>query len=141
MAERPHGHDLAARDTSAARFLNDFYTQLDAVFISPFSNIGCDETHELGTGVSANLVQTEGYAKAYAMSVRRAYDIVHAHSKRVIIWGDMAVAHPEVLSALPKDLIVATWEYFPQPSYENWVKPFSDAGMKVIVCPWVGNTN
>jgi hexosaminidase len=140
MAERPHG-DLAADDESAARFLEESYGQLHLVFNSPFYNIGCDETHELGTGRSANLVQTEGYAKAYAMSVRRAYDIVHAYNKRVIIWGDLVMAHPEVLSVLPKDLIVATWEYFPQPSYDNWIKPFSDAGTKIIVCPWVGNTS
>ena|ERR1700685_1851562 len=44
------------------------------------------------------------------MSVRCAYDIVRGYNKRVVIWGDMVVAHPEVISSLPKDLIEATWE-------------------------------
>jgi len=141
MAERPRGYDLAADDSAAEKFLEQFYGQADSVFTSPLYHIGCDETHELGTGSSAARVQQAGYGEVYALSVNRAYKIVRRHNKRAIVWGDMAVAHPEVIPKLPKDIIVATWEYFPRPSYEKWIKPFSDAGMKTIVCPWVGNTS
>ena len=141
MAEIPGGHDLAAEDAAAERFLTEFYRQLNSVFTSPLYNIGCDETQELGTGRSATRVQQNGYANAYALSVNRAYNVVRGYNKQVMFWGDMAVTHPEVIPMLPKDLVVGTWEYFPHPSYEKWIKPFSDAGMKIIVCPWVGNTS
>jgi hexosaminidase len=141
MAEVPRGNDLAADDSAAQTFLEQFYEQVDSVFSSPLYHIGCDETHELGTGRSAARVQQDGYANVYALSVNRAYNLVRRHNKQAIFWGDMAVAHREVIAKLPKDLIVATWEYFPHPSYEKWINPFSDAGMKVIVCPWVGNTS
>jgi len=42
---------------------------------------------------------------------------------------------------LPKNLIVANWVYSAQPSYERWLKPFEGTGMKIFVCPWVGNTS
>ena len=141
MAEVPRGQDLAAENSAAEKFLAEFYEQVASIFTSPIYNIGCDETLELGTGRSAALVQQNGYANAYARSVNRAYNLVRGHHKQAIFWGDMAVAHPEVIPKLPKDLIVATWEYFPHPSYEKWIKPFSDAGMRIIVCPWVGNTS
>jgi hexosaminidase len=141
MAERSHGHDLAADDAGATEFLQQFYAQLNSVFTAPLYNIGCDETHELGTGRTAERVQREGYGAAYALSVNRAYQLVRGYNKQVIFWGDMAVAHPEVIPKLPKDIIAATWEYFPRPSYDKWLKPFSDAGLKIIVCPWVGNTS
>jgi hexosaminidase len=141
MGERPRGHDLAAGASDAASYLADFYSQLNSVFVSPLSNIGCDETHELGTGRSATEVQHQGYAKVYLESLKRAYQVARSQNRQVIFWGDMAVAHPEVISELPKDIIVATWEYFPRPSYEKWIKPFADASIKIIVCPWVGNTN
>lgn len=141
MGERPRGHDLAPGGADTEAYLADFYSQLNAVFVSPFSNVGCDETHELGTGLSAARVQQEGYAKVYLESLKRAYEIERTHRKKVIFWGDMAVAHPEVISELPKDVVVATWEYFPQQSYQQWIKPFADAGLKIVVCPWVGNTN
>jgi hexosaminidase len=141
MAEVPRGHDLVADDSAVQTFLEQFYEQVDSVFSSALDHIGCDETHELGTGRSAGRVQQDGYASVYAFSVNRAYNLVRRHNKQAIFWGDTAVAHPEVIAKLPKDLIVATWEYFPHPSYEKWIKPFSDAGMKIIVCPWVGNTS
>lgn len=68
-----------------------------------FYHIGCDETHELGTGRSAHEVQRDGYGKVYASSVNRAYSIVRRYDKQVLFWGDMAVAHPEVIPILPKD--------------------------------------
>ncbi len=141
MAERPRGYDLAPDDASAASYLEDFYAQLNSVFTSPLSHIGCDETHELGTGRSAARVQQEGYGRVYLDSVRRAYEIARRYHKRVIFWGDMAVAHPDLIAGLPKDIVAATWEYFPHPSYSKWIKPFADAGIKIIICPWVGNTN
>ena len=141
MAERPHGYDLGVNDPASDKFLGDFYAQLHSVFPTVFYHIGCDETHELGTGRSAHEVQRDGYGKVYASSVNRAYSIVRRYDKQVLFWGDMAVAHPEVISILPKDMIVTTWEYFPHASYEKWIKPFTDAGMKIIICPWAGNTS
>jgi hexosaminidase len=141
MAELPHGNDLAADDSNAEQFLKQFYDQVNSVFTSRFFHIGCDETQDLGKGQSAARVQQEGYADVYAQSVNRAHKLVLRYNKQAIFWGDMAVAHPDVISKLPKGLIAATWEYFPQPSYEKWIKPFSDAGMKFVVCPWVGNTS
>jgi hypothetical protein len=141
MAELPRGNDLAADDSGAEKFLERFYGQLNSVFTSPFYHIGCDETRELGAGRSAARVEQDGYAGVYAQSVNRAYNLVRRYNKQAIFWGDMAVAHPEVIPKLPKDLIVATWEYFPHSSYEKWIKPFSDAGIRIIVCPWVGNTS
>jgi len=119
MAERPRGYDLAADDSAAEKFLEQFYGQADSVFTSPLYHIGCDETHERGTGSSAARVQQAGYGEVYALSVNRAYKIVRRHNKRAIVWGDMAVAHPEVIPKLPKDIIVATWEYF-QAIFRRW---------------------
>lgn len=140
MAERPHGHVLAEGDPQAAAFLNDMYGQMAPVFPSPIYNIGCDETQELGKGRTADLVKKEGYGRAYVDSVVAAENIVHRYNKQVMIWGDIAVEHPEMIPSLPRDLIVASWEYGPHPSYERWVKPFVGTGLKIFVCPWAGNT-
>jgi hexosaminidase len=104
MAELPRGNDLATNDSDAETFLEQFYGQLDAVFTSPLYHIGCDETRELGIGRSAARVQRDGYADVYAQSVNRAYNLVRRYNKQAIFWGDMAVAHPEVIPKLPKDL-------------------------------------
>ena len=141
MAERPHGHVLAPGDPNATGFLESLYAQMVPIFPSQIYHIGCDETFELGLGRSADLVQKEGYGKVYVDSLTRVYDLVRQYNKQVIFWGDIAVEHPEMIPSLPKGLIVASWEYGAHQSYAKWLKPFEGTGMKIIVCPWVGNTS
>ena len=83
MAELPRGNDLAADDSEAEKFLEHFYGQVNSVSTSPFYQIGCDETRELGTGSSAARVQQDGYADVYAQGVNRAYNLVRRYNKHV----------------------------------------------------------
>ncbi|HET7215601.1 MAG TPA: hypothetical protein VFL79_18570, partial [Terriglobia bacterium] len=104
-------------------------------------HIGCDETFELGRGHSQALVAQEGYGKVYVDNLARVSKLVESYNKQVMFWGDIATEHPEMISSLPRNLIVASWEYFPHPNYDKWLDPFVKAGLKIFVCPWVGNTD
>ena len=141
LAERPHGHVFAAGDPAVFEFLRQLYGQMASVFPFSIYNIGCDETYELGKGRSAGEVEKEGYGKVYVESVKRVHDLVRGYNKQVMFWGDIAVGHPESIKDLPKDLIVASWEYSAHPDYSKWLKPFEGTGMEIFVCPWAGNTS
>jgi hexosaminidase len=138
LGERPHGNVLAPEEPSYA-FLKELYEQMVSVFPSTFYHIGCDETWELGRGRSAARVQLEGVGKVYLENLKQVANILKPYNKQVIFWGDIALEHPEVIKDLPNNLIVASWQYSAEPSYEKWIKPYVDAGLKVIVCPWIGN--
>jgi hexosaminidase len=140
LGERPHGHGFAADDSQALAFLGQMYDQMVPVFPTSAYNIGCDETFDLGLGRTAQRVAKEGYGQVYVDNLTKVADLVHRYNKQVMFWGDIAVEHPEMIPRLPKDLIVASWEYGAHPSYEQWLKPFAGTGMKIFVCPWVGNT-
>ncbi len=140
LAELPHGHVLAPEDPGEIGFLNNMYQQMVPVFPSPFYNIGCDETVELGKGRTKDLIAKEGYGQVYVDNLIRVAKLVESYNKQVMFWGDIAVEHPDMISSLPKNLIVASWEYAAQPSYSRWLKPFEGTGMRIFVCPWAGNT-
>ncbi len=140
LGERPHGHVLAP-DAASLGFLQNLYSQMTGVFPTDFYNIGCDETWELGQGRSAAKAQQEGPGKLYVEDLMRVHDLLRGYNKQPIFWGDIALQYPELIKTLPKDLIVATWEYFVHPNYDKWLKPYQDAGIRIIVCPWVRNTN
>jgi hypothetical protein len=140
LGERPHGNVLAPEEPSYA-FLKELYGQMTSIFPSTFYHVGCDETWELGRGRTAARVQQEGVGKVYLENLKQVASILKPYNKQVIFWGDIILAHPEVIKDLPKDLIVASWEYFLHPSYEKWIKPYVEAGLKVIVCPWIANTS
>ncbi|TAM80537.1 MAG: hypothetical protein EPN47_14845 [Acidobacteria bacterium] len=141
LAERPHGHSLAVEDPHMLDFLNSMYEQMLPVFPSSIYNIGCDETVELGKGRSKDLVDREGYGKVYVDNLVRVSKLLESYNKQVMFWGDIATEHPEMISSLPKNLIVASWEYGAHQSYMKWLQPFEGQGMKIFVCPWVGNTS
>jgi len=141
VAERPHGHSLAVEDPHMLDFLNSMYEQMLPVFPSSIYNIGCDETVELGKGRSKGLVEKEGYGKVYVDNLVRVAKLLESYNKQVMFWGDIATEHPEMISSLPKNLIVASWEYGAHESYMKWLKPFEGREMKIFVCPWVGNTS
>ena len=135
------GHVLAPEDPHMLDFLNSMYEQMLPVFPSSIYNIGCDETFELGKGRSKELVQKEGYGKVYVDNLIRVAKLVESYNKQVMFWGDIASEHPEMISSLPKNLMVASWVYSAHESYMKWLKPFQDHGNKIFVCPWVGNTS
>ena len=141
LAERPHGYSLAVQDPHMLDFLNNMYEQMLPVFPSSIYNIGCDETFELGKGRSKELVEKEGYGKVYVDNLIRVAKLVESYNKKVMFWGDIATEHPEMISSLPKNLIVASWVYGAHKSYMRWLKPFQEHGNKIFVCPWVGNTS
>jgi hexosaminidase len=141
LGERLHGHGLAADDPQGLAFLDTMYQQMVPVFPTPVYNVGCDETFDLGMGRSAQRMQKEGYGQVYVDELIKVADLVHRYNKQVEFWGDIAVEHPEMIPRLPKDLIVASWEYGAHPSYNRWLKPFAGTGMKILVCPWAGNTS
>ncbi|HZT68434.1 MAG TPA: beta-N-acetylhexosaminidase [Terriglobia bacterium] len=141
IAERPHGHVLAPEDPHMLDFLNGMYQQMLPVFPSSIYNIGCDETFELGKARSKDLVEKEGYGKVYVDNLARVASLLRSYNKQVMFWGDIATEHPEMISSLPKDLIVASWVYGAEQSYMKWLTPFKGTGMKIFVCPWVGNTS
>ena len=141
VGERDRGHVLSPADDANSHFTENLFAEMMPLFPSPFFHIGCDETWELGRGRSRERVQKEAPGRVYIENLKRVYALTRAHGKQVMFWGDIALNHPELLKDLPKDLIVATWEYFPHENYNKWLKPFQDAGLQIIVCPWVGNTN
>ncbi len=138
LAETPHGHVLAPQPASYD-YVQSMYEQMVPIFPTQFYNVGCDETWDLGRGRSADRAQQIGVGKLYIENLLRVHDIVRNYNKQVIFWGDIALEYPDLIKTLPKDMVVATWEYFVHPNYEKWLKPYMDAGMKIIVCTWVGS--
>lgn len=64
-------------------------------------NVGCDETFELGHGVSAARAAADGLAAVYAEHLHRIVDPLVDEGVRVQFWGDVARTHPAILDTFP----------------------------------------
>jgi hypothetical protein len=106
------------------------------LFSSPWFNICCDETVDLGKGKNAERAEREGVGRLYVEFVNKIIGVVKSLGKKPMLWGDIILKHPEYISELPADTVFLNWDYVPDASDES-VKKFRDAGVTQYVCPGV----
>ncbi|MDR2591601.1 MAG: family 20 glycosylhydrolase [Chitinispirillales bacterium] len=106
------------------------------LFSSPWFNICCDETFDLGKGKNAERAEREGVGRLYVEFVNKIIGVVKSVGKKPMLWGDIVLKHPEYISELPADTVFLNWDYLPDASDES-VKKFKEAGVTQYVCPGV----
>ena len=93
-------------------------------FTSPNFNVNLDEPFELGKGKSKELVATKGEGEVYLEYALRLHDIVVAKNRKMMMWGDIVLKHPELIPRIPKDITLLDWGYEANYPYEKHCKNF-----------------
>jgi hypothetical protein len=141
VAERPHGHVLTPTRARTYDVIKAMYGDLVPLFPGPFLHIGGDETFELGHGQTSARVAEVGLGRVYLEHMQKVNEILLPYHKQLMFWGDIALKYPQLLGILPKDVIAVPWDYGAGASFEGIIKPYRDAGLRVMVAPGVGNWN
>ncbi len=124
------------------QLLDDLYSEQIPLLPGSRFLVCCDETDGLGNGPSARLVPQLGVGGVYAKHVSRLHDLLaQKYHRRMMMWGDIILQHPEHLKEIPKDSIMLAWGYGPEASFEKTITPFKNAGFEFFVCPGVSNWN
>ncbi|MBE6701233.1 MAG: hypothetical protein E7582_05025 [Ruminococcaceae bacterium] len=105
-------------------------------FKSDTFNICCDETFDL------KLFDEMGMdsGKIYVEFVNKIADYVKSRGKKVMMWADILLKHPETIESLPEDICFLNWDYKAQPVEEN-VAHFEKINRQQIVCPGISTWN
>jgi len=131
-------HILDPTNEKSYQLLDDMYSEQAPLLESKLFNISCDETYGLGKGPSKALVEKIGLGGVYAGHIKRVHDILKdKYGKRIMMWGDIILQHPENLKDIPKDTIMLSWGYHPAESFESVITPFANSGYEFFVCPGV----
>ena len=141
LAEVPYGDVITPQEPDSYRLVADLYKEIDQIFPSRFFHIGADETFELGEGRSSEEAKAKGVGKVYFEHINRVREILKPYDRRLMMWGDIALNHPELIGEIPKDVIVMNWAYGARDSYMSRIEPFQKAGLEQFVCPSVWNFN
>ncbi len=131
---------ISPLDPTARQFLENVIGELCDAFNAPWFNVNCDETFDLNKGKSKAYIDSIGPARFYADHLKFLYDIVRRRGKKMMMWGDIALQHPEIPDMLPRDIVYLTWEYGDQESYDRWIRPFEERGLEFMVCPGILNS-
>ncbi len=118
------------------RLLDDLYAEVCPILPFAFFNVCCDETWGLGEGPAKELAAKIGVGGVYVSHIRRVHDLLaERYKKRMMMWGDIILKHPQDLDKIPKDTIMLTWGYGGAASFEPQIIPFAKSGFEFFVCP------
>ncbi|MBK7173183.1 MAG: family 20 glycosylhydrolase [Bacteroidales bacterium] len=135
---RENGNILNPADESTYQFLNDVYAEIVPAYKSQFFNINCDETQGLGEGKSKAMADSIGTGGIYAYHINRINKLMKPYGKRLMMWGDIAVNNQAIIDQLPKDLLILSWGYGAEESFDHAIIPFKQTGFDFMVAPGVG---
>ncbi|MDX6384826.1 MAG: hexosaminidase, partial [Blastocatellia bacterium] len=141
LAETPYGDVLSPQQEGSYKLVADLYKELNELFPGQFFHIGEDETFELGQGQSRDAARTRGVGAIYFEHLNRIREVLKPYNRRLMFWGDIALNHPDLISQVPKDMIVMNWQYGARDDFWKDIKPFQDAGLEQFVCPGAQNWN
>ncbi len=154
----PCGWSWCLSNPETRRVLTDLVQELyDFYERPPFFHIGCDEAYDLGSCAECGKRELKELVLDHILYFR---NLLRQQGARVIMWHDMLLSTQderwkgyivcgdpehhleELYKELPKDIVIADWQYGynvknsdPEPTWPT-SKFFKSENFDVLVCPW-----
>jgi hypothetical protein len=146
LAEAPDGFNfpwgrqegpfsLCPLDEGSISLLKSLYDELLPHFSSRQFNVCCDETFDVGQGRSKAECERVGVGRVYLDFLLKIHQEVTQRGFQMQFWGDIIMAHPELVSELPIDSIALEWGYEANHPFKEHGEKFAQAGLPFYVCP------
>ena len=107
-------------------------------FSSENFNVCLDEPFGLDSIAKKGLTVKDMYLD-YTLKM---HEICKFFGKKMMMWGDIVIKHPELVSKLPDDVTVLEWGYTANHPFDNHCEKYQKSGKDFIVCPgtstWMG---
>lgn len=129
-------------------FLRSYLSEIAAIFPSLYFHLGSDESWDMNCCplCRERTRQGESQADLFAKHIQEVHRIIAQElGKRMIIWDDMFEYYPEALAQMPRDLIMACWQYddkvertrahFFHRSFEDALAKYDRLGFDYLICP------
>ncbi|MBI4427532.1 MAG: beta-N-acetylhexosaminidase, partial [Ignavibacteriales bacterium] len=137
-AEFPGAHTVNISDEGVYKMLDEMIGEIGAAFSSEYFNIAADESWDVGLGVNKQRVAQSDIATVHAEHYKRLFDIVKKHKKKALMYGDIILTHPEILTKIPKEVVFVDWQYHVADVYGS-PSVFENAGFRYVISPAVWN--
>ena len=128
--ERMQHHTIDPLQEESFQVVKSLIDQYLPNFTSDTFNICCDETFDLKNYKDASL----DAGQLYVDFVNKIIAYLKGKNKKIMMWADILLQHPETIEALPMDTYFLNWNYSANPSEET-VSRLAKFGRPQIVCP------
>ena len=128
--ERMMHHTIDPTNPESFALIRSLIDQYLPLFRSNTFNICCDETFDLKIGRHWN----RDTGRLYIDFVKQLVAYLQSKGKKVMMWADILLHYPDVISELPDGIEFLNWWYDPKIIEEN-IKLFDTLKKPQIVCP------
>lgn len=129
-------------------FFRTYLAELCEIFPSPYFHVGSDEVWDIGCCPLCleRFANGESQGDLFVKHLQAVHDIVTRElGKRMIVWDDMLEYYPEILEFVPRDVIMACWQYEEQVEQarahlfhratDNRLATYDQLGFEYLICP------
>ena len=128
---RPFGHNaMCPSHPDTLALLRDIIPEVAELFGGKYLHAGLDESNLSGCERCAERNRGKPPWHVLAEHIIAAREIVAACGRRMVMWADSIERNPELLQVLPKDIVLAHWNYSEIPVEK--IEPSVDAGFEII---------
>ncbi|TVQ04046.1 MAG: hypothetical protein EA359_07695 [Balneolaceae bacterium] len=106
-------------------------------FSSTYFNANLDEPFELGQCNTRDLAEEmggPGYLYLDFLKKLNTY-VRDNHGKQMLIWGDIAAKHPEIIPEIPDDIILIEWGYESVHPFDKHAARLREADLTFLLAP------
>lgn len=145
LAECPKGYKILGimnmkgtlnpTDPRSIELLTKMTDDLLPNFTSSNFNVNLDEPFELGKGRSKSICDKKGVGVVYLEYAGKMNEIAKGKNKKMLMWADIVLKHPELIPQIPKDITLLDWGYESSYPYEKHCILFQKSGLDYMVCP------
>lgn len=136
-----HPFSLTPSNPDTVPFLDGLYAELLPNFTSPYFNVGCDETWDLGQGRSKTLCEERGKGRVYLDFLLEIYKLTQKYGRTMMFWGDIINQYPELVPEIPQDTIALEWGYEADHDFPGMSALFAQSGIPFYTCPGTSSWN
>jgi glycosyl hydrolase family 20 len=106
-------------------------------FRGDYVHIGCDEIRRMDYLFPEDEKKQKQKVEEYMFFIIEEFS---KYDKQLLVWGDMLLKYPNILSRMPREVIICDWCYEPEGRTDS-LRRFRDEGFRVLSCPAVPSFN
>ncbi|MCM8757077.1 MAG: family 20 glycosylhydrolase [Candidatus Omnitrophica bacterium] len=129
-------------------FFEAYYSEIAAIFPSPYFHIGNDESWDIGYCplCRRRLKKGETQSDIFAAHLKRTHRFVTGKlGKKMVMWDDLFEHYRQCLFEIPRDIVLCCWLYdelvdIPRAHFcnrrrEDWLKLYDKLGFSYLIAP------
>ena len=135
--KEPGRNVICPSHPESRQILTDVLEEVMELFPTQWMHVGLDETGELPKKTCArcrkHFRDVEGW-EIFVQHLQWLHQLLSSHGKRMMMWGDSPLHHPQVADGLPKDIVMFDWHYEEEVSPKS-VRFLLKRGFQVVGVP------